>query len=307
MDIAAILGTAFGLAFVYLLLSLVCSTIQEWIAGILRRRAANLKEGLLALLGNKVTLQQLFTDPMLQSMMSRGIFTAKPKPKSLAYLPADRFSTALLNQFAVNALSPAANLEAEIQNITHVPLRNALLPLVRRAAGDRDRFLELVQKWYDDTMERVSGWYKRESQLIIIVIATVVTIFANVDTSKIVSKLYNDPLARERVAAMADQWLAENAPKPGAPPVTDKTSKQLREEYDKYINKLDETKLPMWWKSKSFAEWRTEFGQVAGSSWYGWLLTIIALSLGAPFWFDVLMKIANLRANGRKPPRESEV
>lgn len=61
----------------------------------------------------------------------------------------------------------------------------------------------------------------------------------------------------------------------------------------------------MWWSASSAREWLREFGLAFGGSWPGWLLTIVAVSLGAPFWFDVLMKIANLRANGPKPPRQS--
>jgi hypothetical protein len=33
----------------------------------------------------------------------------------------------------------------------------------------------------------------------------------------------------------------------------------------------------------------------------GWLVTVVAVSLGAPFWFDVLNKIANVRWAGRSP------
>ena len=39
--------------------------------------------------------------------------------------------------------------------------------------------------------------------------------------------------------------------------------------------------------------------------WYvaasGWLLTAIAVSLGAPFWFDLLGKVAQLRTTGARP------
>ena len=304
MDLAAIAGTALGLAFIYLLLSLVCSTIQEWIAGVLRRRAANLKEGLLALLADPKAVDTLFKDPMLQSMMARGIFSNRPRPKSLAYLPADRFSNALLNQFVHRALQPGADLQAEIGKMPPGALRESLLVLAQRAGGKRDEFFTLVHKWYDDTMERVSGWYKREAQLVIIVISIFVTLLVNVDTVRIVRKLYNDPLARERVAALADKWLADNAPRQeGDAP--QKTPEQLRADYEQYIDKLDETQLPMWWSASSAREWLREFGEAFGGSWPGWLLTIVAVSLGAPFWFDVLMKIANLRANGPKPPRQS--
>ena len=32
----------------------------------------------------------------------------------------------------------------------------------------------------------------------------------------------------------------------------------------------------------------------------GWLLTIAAISLGAPYWFDLLSKISHLRASGTR-------
>ncbi len=35
--------------------------------------------------------------------------------------------------------------------------------------------------------------------------------------------------------------------------------------------------------------------------WLGWLLTALAISLGATFWFDLLSKIISLRSAGRKP------
>jgi hypothetical protein len=33
----------------------------------------------------------------------------------------------------------------------------------------------------------------------------------------------------------------------------------------------------------------------------GLAITVLAVSLGAPFWFDLLNKLANLRASGPKP------
>jgi hypothetical protein len=33
----------------------------------------------------------------------------------------------------------------------------------------------------------------------------------------------------------------------------------------------------------------------------GWLLTILALTLGAPFWFDMLNKFINIRFAGKSP------
>jgi len=33
----------------------------------------------------------------------------------------------------------------------------------------------------------------------------------------------------------------------------------------------------------------------------GWLMTIAALALGAPFWFDTLKRFMNIRNTGRSP------
>jgi hypothetical protein len=38
----------------------------------------------------------------------------------------------------------------------------------------------------------------------------------------------------------------------------------------------------------------------------GWLLTIFAISLGAPFWFDVLNRFMNLRSAGKSPEEKGK-
>jgi hypothetical protein len=305
MNVAAILGAALGLAFIYLLLSLVCSTVQEWVATLLRRRHANLHAGLVAMLDGNENVNRLYEDPMLQTFMARSIFTKKPQKSSVAYLHAQRFSNALASCFLSAALMPGADLIEKIKELPNNRLRGVLLTFAMRVEGDREKFLALVEKWYDDTMERVSGWYRRETQLIIIGIAIATTILVNVDTIRIVTKFYNDPLARERITALADKWIADNAPDGDPRTLETRTPEQLRGELDRYINSLDETDLPLWWKSSDFKGWRKEFARTFPDAWDGWLITVIAISLGAPFWFDVLMKVANLRANGPKPRRDT--
>jgi len=304
MNVAAILGAALGLAFIYLLLSLVCSTVQEWLATLLRRRHANLHAGLVAMLGD-ANANRLYDDPMLQTFMARSIFSKKPQKSSVAYLHGERFSNALASCFLGAALAPGADLLGKLKELPDGKLKGVLITLATRADGDREKFLSLVEKWYDDTMERVSGWYRREAQLIIISIAVVTTILVNVDTIRVVQKLYNDPLARERISQLADRWIESNAPDGDPSTVEERTPQQLRGELDRYINSLDETELPLWWKASDFSSWRKEFARTFPHAWDGWLITVIAISLGAPVWFDVLMKVANLRANGPRPRRES--
>jgi hypothetical protein len=38
----------------------------------------------------------------------------------------------------------------------------------------------------------------------------------------------------------------------------------------------------------------------------GWLVTGLAVSLGAPFWFDLLNRVVDLRGAGRRPESTPE-
>ncbi len=89
---------------------------------------------------------------------------------------------------------------------------------------------------------------------------------------------------------------------------------QLQEDLQTWFNEYM-ARVSGWYK-KSFnirLGWSHEFIQeeISGSTrhvfnrivWLlmGWLLSAAALSKGAPFWFDVLGKLVNIRRAGAKP------
>ena len=43
-----------------------------------------------------------------------------------------------------------------------------------------------------------------------------------------------------------------------------------------------------------------------GQADHGWVLTALAVSLGAPFWFDLLSRFVNIRSGGRPPKVEKD-
>ncbi len=74
------------------------------------------------------------------------------------------------------------------------------------------------------------------------------------------------------------------------------------------LNEIDELRLPLGWEAWLEPE---NYSSYDANTWLlkvmGLLLTIVAVSLGAPFWFDVLNRLVNLRMSGAKPkPAESE-
>ena len=67
-------------------------------------------------------------------------------------------------------------LEASIASIPNARLSEALLAVYRSAGREASVFQHAAEQWFDDSMERVSGWYKRRVQLFLLVIASVAVV-----------------------------------------------------------------------------------------------------------------------------------
>ena len=103
-------------------------------------------------------------------------------------------------------------------------LGTRLKPLVTDAQKDVERLRTNVEAWYDDTMARVSGWYKRKTQIILIVIGIVLVPAINANTIAMAERMWKDDTVRSAVVAQA-QANASATPAPGAsrsptPPTT---------------------------------------------------------------------------------------
>jgi hypothetical protein len=132
-------------------------------------------------------------------------------------------------------------------------------------------------------MDRVSGWYKRRTQLVICALSLVVTIGLNVNTVSIADRLMSDDGIRAALVQSA---------------TTDTVKKG--ESVSQVAGQIQSLGLPIGWNKKPGDPAQVSFSTHWGRALGGWLITFLALSLGAPFWFDALGKIAGLRATG--PP-----
>jgi hypothetical protein len=197
----------------------------------------------------------------------------------------------LAQQFAANVKSAADDLGVGSQ-------MNALLS---QAGGDYDKFLAAVENWYDDHMDRVSGWYKRETHKILIVIGLVLAVLFNVDSIRIYTGLScNSALRGAATIAAAQAAKTSVSPPAGANaapnPAPDAT----------FITGMLNA-VPIGWPDTPLTCQPANIpapqsqGVYFGTKLLGFIITMFALSLGAPFWFDVLSRVTNVRAAGNKP------
>ena len=74
---------------------------------------------------------------------------------------------------------------------------------VSKSYNNLEAFQLQLEQWFDDSMNRVSGWYKRQTQFLLFAIGLVVALLFNVNMIAIAGKLSTDKDARDKLVTMA--------------------------------------------------------------------------------------------------------
>ena len=234
---------------------------------------------------------------------------------------------------------------------------------------DLNLFSASLEDWYNQTMDRANGWYKRQTRRILFFIGLIVAICGNVDSIKIYHVLSKDKGARDQMVQLAIQSAPKYEAAVNAIKDSLKQSKPNKSDTGKFIitttgnpildsaysdvkNDIEQSGFVLamgYHHSKKYkqyqfllqkedslqtkqdslhqakivetdslfqknkAELKNTKNQIDdiepevfdkfdwGSSPLGWLITALALTLSAPFWFDLLSKFISLRSTGKKP------
>jgi hypothetical protein len=302
MSFSSVIEVAIGLIFIYMLLSLVCSSLNEIFAHILKLRSKTLKKGLERLLTDDSIRNEFYAHPLVKSLCEKDSTTAKV---TASYIPARIFATALIEIVAskdsnCDAKDPTA-LRATIKKIEHQnpELSKSLLALFNSAEDNLKQARKNVEDWFDDAMERVTGWYKKTSQWILLGLALVIVSIINVDTIELTTHLWQNPALRQQITLAADQYVKETESMAGQA-----NSADIKAAIDKFNKRLSEVKkqnIPIGWSDAKTPEGVDVLWKIIGL-----LLTTLAVSLGAPFWFDLLNKFTRLRVSGEVPQKSGK-
>jgi hypothetical protein len=232
-----------------------------------------------------------------------------------------------------------------------------LLTSVEEYVTEKERALALartnVETWFNDSMDRLTGAYKRKTQLIAFFIGILLALLLNVDSIILATTLWREPTLRQAIVAQAQAYMTENpqgiavtatptaTPETGAAPsasqptadtLTPQSPGKTGAELQKELQALN---IPFGWELTAFdTKGRIcvffafdKSSQVFGfsnldqtgqqvckhvsnlptdvGSWAakiaGILMTGAAAAQGAPFWFDILKKLVNVRSTGPNP------
>jgi hypothetical protein len=280
MSLGNVLNVAIGLMFTFLILGLLGTAVHEAAASLSHSRGRLLRTGLRQLLGgasHAALFEKVFGHSVVQTISSKGL---------PSYVPANSFSLALFDSLSAAADGTRfTQIERGIQALPDGPTKQSLTVFVVDAAGDLEALRSSIETWFNDAMDRLSGIYKRRSQAIHLLFGLTVAVGFNVDSIHIAQVLWQDAGKRQALVTMAQGFTAANQSLP-----TNVSADQM-------VQQLEALPIPMGWDG-----WQAPGRSVL---WLypliGWLITGFAVSLGAPFWFDLLQKVMNINIRGTGP------
>lgn len=372
---SSILDIVIGLVFIYLLYSLMTTLIQEIIASHFGFRAKILERAVFRMLEDENKFNSKFRSVLylfkrsgnggLRHSMS-GEFYEHPLIKFLgednnrdkpSYINKETFSKVIIDLLRGNQVKPGDDVQALIQKSLDAKRANwddakissetasFLCSIWADANGDVAKFRVYLEEWFEETMDRATGWYKKHTQFILFFVGFTIAIAFNIDTLKIVNKLEKDPKLREQIVQQADAFVKDHpnldldlmqqeiefkrsvAERMKADSLADMKNintyiedslklvrfQLLKARRDTLMNRAElllkkdirnvHHSLGLEWESY---ECNSSLLECIFLSIVGWTLTALALSLGAPFWFDLLNKLMKLRGSVATPTKDDK-
>ena len=233
-----VLDVAIGIIFVYLMLSIVCSAIHEFIEALLKNRAKDLEAGLRELLGGSSgsgLVEALYRHPLVAALFP-GEYQPGRHANLPSYIPARSFALALMDIIApadsdgkstsgatgaTGGLMPTATTSSSgfsavqlqrlrdsiVKGVSLAPTtQRGLLTLVDAAGSDPVKARENIEWWFNSAMDGVSARFKRRTHLNVTLIAVAVAVATNADSLAIVNALSTDKSVRESLVSATQEY-----------------------------------------------------------------------------------------------------
>ncbi len=188
-----------------------------------------------------------------------------------------------------------------------------------------------IETWFQEYQSTVTNWFKKDARRITLIISFLVTIFLNMDSIFLFKSFQADDIMRQAWVAQAERYLESNqysldtaltdSLRANPQLNTKEALQEIQQRTDSLKTYFLSQNLPIGWACSSPETLKTQGTAQSGKSelwncirdkWnnvsfldklvsiLGWFITALALSFGAPLWFDVLSKVVSIRKVGNK-------
>jgi hypothetical protein len=227
---SSVLDIAIGLVLVYLLISVVLTSVSEAIEAILKSRAKDLERALAELFQSNTALLRAFYQHPLISGLYRGVYRAgapatapvaeagaaaaasvpaaetAPPPSGAGGVP-DEGSHGNLPSYIPREVFSAAVMDL-LQTESGKQFQQVVDAFATRQGLNVAGTRRALEGWYDGAMDRASGWFKRRTQFRLFFLGLAIAVIGNVNSVTIAQYLAANQEAREGLVQMAPDTLA---------------------------------------------------------------------------------------------------
>jgi hypothetical protein len=276
---STVLEVGIGLIFTFLTVSLICGSVTETIATIFSWRSATLLTGINALVndptGNGLALQ-LYNTALMHPRGDGTATTTDDLKQVPSYIDPKHFAQALLDAVAAGQTT-VAGIKTAIADLPDPQLKTMLTTMMTHTGESVDTLRDHVAAWFDAGMGRVSGDYKRRTQLWCFIIGLVIAAFLNIDTLHMATVLWQNPDLAKGIASPSDN-TAQAA-----------------------LTQVRQLGLPIGWTDERILVWTSCNVKGMAVVVIGWLITAGSTLFGTSFWYDALSSVLKLRGSGPAP------
>ncbi|NET24772.1 hypothetical protein [Okeania sp. SIO1I7] len=322
MSLSTIITIAIALAFIYLAASFITYAIQEQIVLFFDLKAHNLKDTIYRLLGEEPKQEESYTEKFYRKYLQsfgRSLSSNKKKaPKSggIEKISAKQFVTDLIELVATELnyknrhFYNEYGLEKIVEDINSSDchfsdkMKRDLSAIAQRAInkfqdkGEQLQYLEQeLESWFNRAIEYAQENYLRKSKYISIILSVIVVLMFNIDTVNIINKLSKSEIT-STISNRVTEAVVSNSQLNSCSEVNNDTEVQtcISSILD-VVDGIDN--LPVGWNLSE--PLKAQFTPLNFSNVIkvvtGWILSIIAISQGAPFWFGILNSLINVKSN----------
>ncbi len=287
------LNIVIGLVFVLLMFSLLASAVMEVISVALSLRARHLRHTLDNMLGEKMdefVRHPLFRQCTYAANYRKARLSAYDLPP---YLSRQVFATVLQDILQGNSPSAA---EGKVRDMEEGDAKRMLQYLLRASGNDPETLRAQAASWFDEVMERSSDWYKRSVKWWLFGIGLGLALLFNADTIQIYHSISSNATVQRLLVEMASDFAAQTV----SVDSTDTAALTLDQavvRVDSALQRIEYIRSPL-----GLGWYLPDSGEHAFPSWLskllGWVLTAVAITMGAPFWFDLLRLLLGMRRSG---------
>jgi hypothetical protein len=294
-----VLEVAIGLAVVFFILALAGSAVVELLSQILSKRSRDLRKAVGRIMAGqssnlprnpeagsneeaaKEFVEKLYDTSPIKSLVA----SAKRDP---SYIAASAFGSGVMEYLG------SGDLDEQIESLPD-GLRSRVESAYATAENEVKKVQAELESWFDQSMDRLSGVYKRWARWVVLVSTIVIVLAVNADTVNIATELWESSILRQ---ALIDASATVTDPSSGS-------AQSLSDVADE-LEKIEGLGIPLLWDCPDgcggLSEWVARVQEEQPRRALGWIITILLVSLGAPFWYGALTKLTSLRSAGSKPP-----